>query len=95
MLKIVSLYTLTLYTYFSRIYDSIEVWKFRWKHVLKTSPRFTAPRTSFAVEFVVIKHFGGESLHVEPSCGLDFVEYMLKCVFCGQIPPEIEFKRRV
>ena len=73
----------------------MEVWKFKCKHVLKTSPRFTAPRKSFAAEFVVIKHFGRESLHVEPSCGLDFVEYMLKCVFCSQIPPEIEFKRRV
>ena len=50
-------------------------------YVLKISPRFTAPRESFAVEFVVIKHFGRESLHVEP-CGLDVVEYMLKCVFC-------------
>ena len=37
---------------------------------------------SFAVEFAVIKHFGRESLHVEPSWGLDVVEYMLKCVFC-------------
>ena len=43
--------------------------------VLKTSPRFTAPRESFAVEFVVIKHFGRKSLHVEPSCGLDVEEY--------------------
>ena len=67
----------------------------KWKHVLKTSPRFTAPRESFAVEFVVIKHFGGKSLNVEPSCGLDVEEYMLKSVFCWQIPLEIEFKRRV
>ena len=68
---------------------------FKWKHVLKTSPRFTAPRESFAVEFVAIKHFGRESLHVEPSCGLDVVEYMLKYVFCQQIPAENELKRRV
>ena len=26
-------------------------------NVLKTSPRFTAPRENFAVEFVVMKHF--------------------------------------
>ena len=67
---------------FSRIYCLIEVYKFKWKHVVKTSPRFSAPRESFAVEFVVIKHFGRESLHIEPSWGLDVVEYMLKCVFC-------------
>ena len=54
----------------------------RWKHVLKTSRRFTAPRESFAVGFVVIKHFGRESLHVEASWGLDVVEYKLKCVLC-------------
>ena len=24
---------------------------------------------NFTVEFVVIKHFGRESIHVEPSCG--------------------------
>ena len=59
------------------------------------SPRFTAPHENLAVEFVVIKHFGRESLHVEPSYGLDVVEYMLKCMFCLQIPLEIEFKRLV
>ena len=32
-------------------------------------------------KFVVIKHFGRESLHLEPSCCLDVVVYMLKCVF--------------
>ena len=49
-----------------------------------------SPRKRFAMEFVVIKHFGRESFHVESSCGLDVVEYMLKCVFCWQIPPEIQ-----
>ena len=72
-----------LYAYnFSTIHDLIDMSKFKRKHVLKASPRFTAPRESFSVEFVVIKHFGRESLHVEPSCGLDVVKYMLKCVFC-------------
>ena len=37
---------------------------------------------NFTVEFVVIKHFGRESLHVEPFCGLDVVEYMLKYNAC-------------
>ena len=52
-----------------------------WKHT-QSSPRFTAPGQSFAVKFVVIKHFACESFHVEPSCGLDFVVYMLKYMFC-------------
>ena len=76
----------------------IDVWNFKWqhsgrwqKHALEThsqsSPRLTAPSQSFAVEFVVIKHFGWESLHVEPSCGLYIVVYMLKCMFCWHIPP--------
>ena len=50
------------------------------KSALKTSLRFTAPGESFAVEFVVIKHFGCESLNVQPSCCLDVVDvvvYML------------------
>ena len=51
-------------------------------NTLSNSPRFTAPGESFAVEFVVVKHFAWESLHVEPSCGLDIVEYMSKCMFC-------------
>ena len=68
----------------------IDVYKFEWKvetqpkmteHALKISPRFIAPRQSFAVEFVAIKQFGYESLHVEPSCCLDVVVYMLNCVF--------------
>ena len=57
-----------------------------------TSPRFTAPRESFAVEFVVMKHFGCESSNVQPSCCLDVVVYMLNCVFWWHIPLEIEFK---
>ena len=59
-----------------------------------TSPRFTVLGESFAVEFVVIKHFGCESLHVQPSCCLDVVVYMLNCVFWRHIPLEIEFKSR-
>ena len=54
---------------------------------------FTVPGESFAVEFVVIKHFGCESLHVQPCC-LDVVVYMLNCVFWRHIPLEIEFKSR-
>ena len=53
------------------------------KHPLKTSPRFIASGESSAVEFVVLKHFTWESLHVEPSCSLDVVVYMLKCVHSG------------
>ena len=69
--------------YFSRIYlYSVQNILFDLTSVEKTPPRFIAPRESFAVEFAVIKHFGRESLHVEPSWGLDVVEYMLKCVFC-------------
>ena len=71
----------------------IKVQNFKWNHsgkmtqtrtgnTLSNSPRFTAPGESFAVEFVVIKHFAWESLRVEPSCGLDIVVYMLKCMFC-------------
>ena len=52
---------------------------------------FTAPRESFAVEFVVMKHFGCESSNVQPCC-LDVVVYMLNCVFWWHIPLEIEFK---
>ena len=37
---------------------------------------FTAPGESIAVEFVVIKHFGCESLNVQPSCCLDVVAYI-------------------
>ena len=81
------------------------MYKFKWKvetqpkmteHALmiKISPRFIAPRQSFAVEFVVIKQFGYESLHVEPSCCLDVVVYMLNCVFRSHNLLEIEFKSR-
>ena len=54
-----------LLRYFSRSrMSSIDVYKFKWKvetqpkmteHALKISPRFIAPRQSFAVEFVAIK----------------------------------------
>ena len=80
-----------LLRYFSRSrMRLIDVYKFKWKvetqpkmteHALKISPRFIAPRQSFAVEFVAIKQFGYESLHVEPPCCLDVVVYMLNCVF--------------
>ena len=53
---------------------------------------FTVPGKSLAAEFVVIKHFGCESLHVQPFCCLDVVVYMLNCVFWRHIPLEIEFK---
>ena len=46
-------------------------------------------------KFVVIKHFGWESLNVKPSCCLDVVVYMLNCVFWRHIPLKIEFKSRV
>ena len=67
----------------------IEVQNFKWNHSGKTTNthwkhtlKFTVPGERFVVEFVVIKHFTWESLHVEPSYGLDIVVYMLKCVFC-------------
>ena len=59
-----------------------------------TSPRFTAPGESIAVEFVIIKYFGCESLNVQPSCCLDVVVYMVNCVFWRHFPLEIEFKSR-
>ena len=43
-----------------------------WKHVLKVHCN-SSP---------LAKASAGESLHVEPSCGLDIVVYMLKCMFC-------------
>ena len=46
-------------------------------------------------KFVVIKHFGSESLIVQPSCCLDVVVYMLNCVFWRHILLQIEFKSRV
>ena len=39
-------------------------------------------------------NFGCESLHVQLSCCLDVVVYMLNCVFWRHIPLEIEFKSR-
>ena len=50
-----------------------------------TLSKFLRDLSPLAVEFVkvfVIKHFELESLHVEPSCGLDIVVYVLKCMFC-------------
>ena len=35
-----------------------------------------------------------ESLHVQPSCCVNVVVYMLNCVFWRHIPLEIEFKSR-
>ena len=80
-----------LLRYFSRSRMSlIDVYKFKCKvetqpkmteHAFKISPRFTAPRQSFAVEFVAIKQLAYESLHVEPSRCLDVVVYMFNCVF--------------
>ena len=57
---------------------------------------YITPGESIAVEFVVIKHFGCESLNVQPSCAccLDVVVYMLNCVFWRHISLEIEFKSR-
>ena len=40
-------------------------------------------------KFVVLKPFGWESLHLEPSCCLEVVVYMLKCVFWQDILLEI------
>ena len=61
----------------------IDMYKFKWKvetakHALS---KFHRDSSRFAVEFVAIKQFWYESLHVEPSCCLDVVVYMLKCVF--------------
>ena len=42
--------------------------------------RFRTFRVGY-LEFVVIKRFGRESLHVQPSFGLDVVEYIVKCMF--------------
>ena len=62
---------------------------------VKTSPRFTAPRESFAVEFVKICRYKTFWMRIfEPSCCLDVV-YMLNCVFWRHILLEIEFKSRV
>ena len=66
--------------------------------ILRTciSLRFTAPAKSFAVEFVVTKDFGCESLnvakHILQHLCSKVVVYMLNCVFWQHIPLEIEFK---
>ena len=41
-------------------------------------------------KFVVIKHFGWESLNVQPSSCLDVVVYMLNCVFWRHILLEMD-----
>ena len=64
------------------------------KHHRDSPPLTTASRWNLS-KFVVIKHFGWESLNVQPSCCLDVVLYMLNCVFWRHIPLEIEFKSRV
>ena len=46
------------------------------------SHRFPVKFRGGILEFVVLKHFAWEFLHVKPFCGLDVLAYMLKCVFC-------------
>ena len=64
------------------------------KHHPDSPPLAKASRWNLS-KFVVIKHFGWESLNVQPSCCLDVVVYMLNCVFWRHILLEIEFKSRV
>ena len=64
------------------------------KHHRDSLPLAKASRWNLS-KFVVIKHFGCESLNVQPSCCLDVVVYMLNCVFWRHILLEIEFKSRV
>ena len=64
------------------------------KHHRDSPPDAKASRWNLS-KFVVIKHFGWESLNVQPSCCLDVVVYMLNCVFWRHILLEIEFKSRV
>ena len=64
------------------------------KHHRDSPPLAKASRWNLS-KFVVIKHFGWESLNVQPSCCLDVVVYMLNCVFWRHILLEIEFKSRV
>ena len=64
------------------------------KHHRDSPPLAKASRCNLS-KFVVIKHFGCESLNVQPSCCLDVVVYMLNCVFWRHILLEIEFKSRV
>ena len=54
--------------------------------------RYTQTSRGNLSNFVVIKHFGEESLNVQPSCCLDVVVYMLNCVFWRHILLEIELK---
>ena len=64
------------------------------KHHRDSPPLAKASRWNVS-KFVVIKHFGWESLNVQPSCCLDVVVYMLNYVFWRHILLEIEFKSRV
>ena len=64
------------------------------KHHRDSPPLAKASRWNLS-KFVVIKHFGWESLNVQFSCCLDVVVYVLNCVFWRHIVLEIEFKSRV
>ena len=64
------------------------------KHHRDSPPLAKASRWNLS-KFVVVKHFGWESLNVQPSCCLDVVVYMLNCVFWRHILLEIEFKSLV
>ena len=64
------------------------------KHHRDSPPLAKASRWNLS-KFVVIKHFGWESLNVQPSSCLDVVVYMLNCVFWRHILLEMEFKSRV
>ena len=57
-----------------------------------TTLRFTALSRWNLSKFVVIKHFRWESLHLEPSCCLDVLVYMLNWVFWWDILLEIDLK---
>ena len=64
------------------------------KHHRDSPPLAKASRWNLS-KFVVIKHFGWESLNVQPSPCLHVVVYMLNCVFWRHILLEMEFKSRV
>ena len=57
-----------------------------------TTLRFTALSRWKLSTFVVIKHFRWKSLHLEPSCCLDVLVYMLNWVFWWDILLEIDLK---
>ena len=64
------------------------------KHHRDSPPLATASRGNLS-KFVVIEHFGWESMNIQPSCCLNVVLYMLNCVFWRHIQLKIEFKSRV